>query len=227
MKIFKMEMALPEGLYNASVQGCLPYTWKLSINSTRKWMRLAKAVKEIENPCHSRAIGAILVDPDADALISSGHNGPPSGCLSNDNPDYLRKVVWPQLTEEERKTALPSVEPNCDLYCSTYGNNKICPRKPINAPSGKRLELCNCIHGEVDAICKAKASGGRIAGSYMFAYCGVPCADCTKIIINSKVDCVMAIAHDHGDYSPYSSRFNFEKSQVRLFLVPEEWIWKE
>lgn len=201
-----------------------PLGYKLSIPETKKWLRLAKAVKEVENPCHSRQIGVVIVDPDTNSLISSGHNGPPQGCPANDDPEYLRNVVWPQLTDEEASEALKNEKRtvSCDTFVDKYANCKTCPRKPIGAPSGKRLELCTCIHGEVDAITRANRD---VSGTYMMCYCGVPCIECTKVIINSGIDTVVGIDHGRGDYSLYSSRWLFEKSKVKLVLVPEDWIW--
>jgi deoxycytidylate deaminase len=203
---------------------------KFTHEETRKWFKLAKAVMDVESPCHSRQIGVVIVDPETNSLVSSGHNGPPQGCPRNDDPNYLRSVVWPQLTDEEKRIALPDWSdvapsgyeiPDSERFVNRYGNCGVCPRKHINAPSGKRLELCTCIHGEVDAITRANRS---VAGCYMFCYCGVPCIECTKVIINSGLDIVMAIDHGRGDYSPYSSRWLFEKSAVRLVLVKEDWI---
>ena len=197
-----------------------PVNYKLETKETKKWLRLARAVKEVENPCYSRQIGVVIVDPDTNSLVSSGHNGPPQGCPKNDDPDYLRTVVWPQLTTEERAELPLFTE---DQFVDRYANCKTCPRKPIGAPSGTRLELCTCIHGEVDAITRANRS---VAGCYMLCYSGVPCIECTKVIINAGIDTVVGI-DGKMDYSPYSSRWLFEKSKVRLVLVPEEWIWND
>lgn len=233
MQIFEIGKTY-ECFNGIKIQG-FPATYKLSTESTKKWMRVAKAIKEVENPCYSRQIGVILVDPDTNSLISSGHNGPPANCPKNDDPRYLANVVWPQLTKEEQDIAMKKVQKTdkfsyaspLDVFVAEYGNCKTCPRKHIDAPSGKRLELCTCIHGETDAIVKAKAAGGRVAGSYMFAYCGVPCIECTKLIINSSISVVVAIDHGRGDYSPYSSRWLFENSRVDLMLVQEDWILKD
>lgn len=224
-----------------------PSNYKLQTTETKKWLRLAKSVKEVENPCFSRQIGVVIVDPDTNSLVSSGHNGPPQGCPKNDDPDYLRNVVWPQLTPAEKVLMLfgdisntapsrsepidatvlrdaLSGRPPEDLICDSYGGKKFCPRKLVGALSGKRLELCTCIHGEVDAITRANRD---VSGCYMMCYCGVPCIECTKVIINSGIDTVVGIDHGGGDYSLYSSRWLFEKSKVQLILVPEEWIWKD
>jgi len=203
---------------------CWPWKHKLSFPETKKWLRLAKAVKEVENPCYSRQIGVVIVDPDTNSLVSSGHNGPPQGCPKNDNPDYLRNVVWPQLTHDESYRAIGYERADVDSFVEKYANCKTCPRKPIGAPSGKRLELCTCIHGEVDAITRANRD---VSGCYMMCYCGVPCIECTKVIINSGIDTVIGIDHGRGDYSLYSSRWLFEQSKVKLVLVSEEWIWKD
>lgn len=210
----------------------LPQNYKLSDQETKKWLRLAKAVKEVENPCFSRQIGVVIVDPETNAFVSSGHNGPPQGCPKNDDPDYLQNVVWPQLTEEEIALALKDCEVGVSgfetsdqkRFVDHNSNCKTCPRKVIGAASGKRLELCTCIHGEVDAIARANRS---VAGCYMMCYCGVPCIECTKVIINSGINTVVGIDHGRGDYSAYSSRWLFEQSKVQLILVSEDWIWKD
>jgi len=61
----------------------------------------------------------------------------------------------------------------------------------------------------------------------MFCYCGIPCSECTKVIINARIDTVIAIDKNQPDYSPYSSRWLYENSAVKLFLVPEDWIWQD
>lgn len=207
-----------------------PIDYKLNKEQTKKWLRLAKAVKEVENPCYSRQIGVVIIDPDTNSLVSSGHNGPPEGCPRNDDADYLRNVVWPQLAENEKVSVFEldntfhSIRTDVDAFVDKFANCKTCPRKPTGAPSGKRLELCTCIHGEVDAITRANRD---VSGFYMMCYCGVPCIECTKVIINSGIDTVVGIDHGRGDYSAYSSRWLFEKSKVRLILVPEDWIWRD
>jgi deoxycytidylate deaminase len=204
-------------------ENCWPSDYKLTTAETRKWLRLAKAVKEVENPCFSRQIGVVIVDPNTSSLVSSGHNGPPQNCPPNDDPDYLRNVVWPQLTPQEKTYACKITEQHSNEWFSkAFADCKQCPRRIVGAPSGKRLELCTCIHGEVDAITRANRS---VAGCYMVCYCGVPCIECTKVIINAGIDTVVGIDHGKGDYSLYSSRWLFEKSNVQLVLVPEDWIW--
>jgi deoxycytidylate deaminase len=197
---------------------------KLTDIEIKKWMRLAKAVKDVENPCYSRQIGVVIVDPDTNSLVSSGHNGPPQGCPKNDDPDYLRNVVWPQLSGEEKANICHDFTFTEDKFTDKFANCKTCPRRVIGAPSGKRLELCTCIHGEVDAVTRANRN---VSGCCMFCYCGVPCIECTKVIINAGIATVISINHGKGDYSLYSSRWLFEQSKVRLILISEDWFWQD
>lgn len=141
-------------IQEVSNSGIWPGAYVLNEKETKKWMRLAKAVKEVENPCYSRQIGVVIVDPYTNALVSSGHNGPPQNCPPNDDYDYLKSVVWPQLTEDEKLKAKghyhyePDVKYNVednDKFATNFGGCRTCPRKPIGAPSGKRLELCTCL----------------------------------------------------------------------------------
>jgi deoxycytidylate deaminase len=208
-----------------------PADCKLNDTEAKKWFRLAKSVKEVENPCYSRQIGVVIVDPDTNSLVSSGHNGPPQNCPKNDDHGYLKDVVWPQLTliERDRAKATYHFKPDYhvaedQLFAENFRGCKTCPRKPIGAASGQRLELCTCIHGEVDAVTRANRD---VSGFYMLCYCGVPCIECTKVIINAGIDTVFAIDHGKSDYSLYSSRWLFEQSRVKLNLVSEDWIWKD
>jgi deoxycytidylate deaminase len=145
-----------------------------------------------------------------------------------DDPDYLEKVVVPQLSTHELMVAMkgggyaPELR---DKFVKDYSHCGICPRRIIGAPSGQRLELCTCIHGETDAVTKARRP---LFDCWMICACGVPCIDCTKIILEAGLHTVVAVvpadADEGGDYSPYSSRWMFEKSNTNLLLVPPEWF---
>lgn len=200
----------------------------LTKDKLKKWMRLANFVKENENPCLSRQIGVIIVDPRADVVVSTGHNGPPQDLPACDDSDYLQRVVLPQLGNDELKCAVDDMglteKERKDIFVQRYANCGTCPRKLIGALSGQRLELCTCIHGETDAIAKA---GRNLSDCWMVCACGVPCIECTKVILESRLEAVVALDHGKGtqvDYSPYSSRWMFEKSEkTKLILVPSDW----
>jgi dCMP deaminase len=182
----------------------------------KKYMRMAKFVAEDQNPCYSRNIGVVLVDPVANRVIGTGYNGPPKGVPHTDDPEYLQEVVWPQLTDAEKANA------NCTFvnnFVEKYGNCATCPRKVVGAASGTRLELCSCAHGEANCIVNAAAD---THGSYMFCYCGVPCIECTKLIINAGVKKVYCIKWDK-DYS-VGSRWLFAKRGVELIVLEKEFF---
>ena len=139
----------------------------------KKFMKIAKGVKEAEDPCLSRAIGTIIVDPETESVVSTGHNGPPLGLSLYDDRDYLENVVWEQLTSQEKAQALRcgmdiSDKVNKQKFLEMYTGCGQCPRKVIGAPSGVRLELCTCAHSEANAVIKAAQP---IAGFWMFCWC--------------------------------------------------------
>lgn len=197
----------------------------------RKYMRLAKQVGEDNNPCHSRKIGVVIVDPVANKILGTGYNGPPRDTPHCDDREYLEQIFWPQLTEEEKKLAImaalpttfpplsPDNQPNpCKLVCDRFANSQTCPRKIIGAPSGKRLELCSCAHAETNAIVNAS---DNLYGSAMFCWCGVPCFECTKLICNAGIKAVFCIDWG-GDYS-HGSRWLFQKSGVTIIEHEPAW----
>jgi deoxycytidylate deaminase len=198
----------------------------------KKFMAIAKGVMNSENPCPSRAIGTIIVDPETLSVVSTGHNGPPGDLPRCDDRDYLENVVWGQLLPQEKENALRnhltmSDKENKEKFLDLFADCGQCPRKVIGAPSGIRLELCTCAHSEANAVIKAARD---ITGMWMFCYCGVPCHDCCKPIIESRLSTVVAIdKHEPGcsyeqkrraDYS-YGSRWMLEKAGVQLVMVRE------
>ncbi len=199
-----------------------------------KYMRLAKQVGEDNNPCHSRKIGSVIVRATEDGsgkVIGTGYNGPPRGTPHCDESVYLKEIFWPQLDPIEKQKAFATTtfaatlityedtdKQMCDAVCDKWSNSKTCPRKIIGAPSGKRLELCSCAHSETNAIVNASDD---LEGAIMFCWCGVPCVECTKLIINAGVKTVYVI--DWGaDYS-MGSRWFFEKAGVKIIEHPPEY----
>jgi deoxycytidylate deaminase len=188
----------------------------------KKYMRMAKQVGEDMNPCYSRSIGVIVVRNHGDGsgkVLGTGYNGPPRNTPHCDDREYLAQIVWPQLTEQEKLLAnhKAGVKPDheytdeqlCENFANTLAGCKTCPRKIVGAPSGKRLELCSCAHAETNAIVNASDD---LYGAEMFCWCGCPCYECTKLIINSGIKKVYII--DWGaDYS-HGSRFLFHKAGV-------------
>lgn len=64
-----------------------------------------------------------------------------------------------------------------------------CLRKEKGIPSGERHELCRGLHAEQNSIIQAALHGVSVEGATL--YCtNMPCAICTKMIINSRIECV-------------------------------------
>jgi dCMP deaminase len=201
-----------------------------------KYMRLAKQVGEDKNPCYSRKIGVVVVrayDDGSGRVLGTGYNGPPRGTPHCDERGYLQEIFWPQLDPVEKAKAFHAAggamfggthsdDEMCQLVCDKYANSKTCPRKIIGAPSGKRLELCSCAHAETNAIVN---STDDLHGAYMFCWCGVPCVECTKLIINAGIRKVFTI--DWGaDYS-HGSRWLFEQAGIEVICLPPEYYLSE
>lgn len=159
----------------------------------RKYMRFAKLVGEDQNPCYSRHIGAVIVNPDENRVVGTGYNGPPKKHPHTDSREFLDRIVWPQLTDCEKRTALKCVdldESSKSTFLEVFTDCKTCPRRVVGAQSGTRLELCNCVHAEANAIINASES---LRGCWMFAWCGIPCSECAKLIVNKQISTVVCL----------------------------------
>ncbi len=220
-----------------------PVLWGFNPADIRKWMGIAKNYQESPDNCLSRQIGCVIVDPEANALVSAGHNGPPDDTKRCDTEDYLRNVLWPQLRQEEKEYAgkngkhklaegckfgdLKHIDEELELFITNYARCGECPRRMVGCPSGQRLELCTCAHGETNSIIRAHRS---VRNMWMFCWCGVPCVECTKLIINSKIHTVVALDKfpddtlGTQDYSPYVSRWLYKQGKTNLILVTEGWL---
>lgn len=196
-----------------------------------KYMRQAKLVGEDRNPCYSRKIGIVIVRTYGDGdskILGTGYNGPPRKTPHCTDPDYLKEVFWPQLTVTEKTAAASAAgctiqgghsdESLCNIVCEKFGNEKICPRKIVGAASGQRLELCSCAHGETNAIVNCSED---LHGAIMFCWCGVPCFECTKLIINAGIKTIYVVKWAN-DYSR-GSRWLFAKKGVEIIEHPEEY----
>ena len=73
----------------------------LSDKFIKKYLRLAKFISEDQNPCYSRHVGAVIVDPVINKVVGTGYNGPPKDVPHCDSSEHLKNVVWPQLTQTE------------------------------------------------------------------------------------------------------------------------------
>jgi len=202
---------------------------RLTVERVKYWMRVAGMIEESENPCYSRKIGVVIINPATDTLVSIGHNGPPYGNPSCDDKDYLQDVVWPQLTETERQHAFELMKKEMhpiteycheNWFATYYAGCKVCPRRLIGADSGKRLEICSCAHAEHNAVVNAARD---LSGFFMICHCGIPCTECSKTIVSSGIQTVVCLARAR-DYSPYTSRCILRNGGVNVIIKPEEYF---
>lgn len=178
-------------------------------------MKLAKLLGEDSNPCYSRKIGVLIVDPKINKIVGTGYNGPPRNVPHCDSAEHLENVVWPQLSQAEKQNLTHKSE-TVSEFVGNYKDCKTCPRRLIGAPSGKRLELCSCAHAEANAIVNAAQD---INGCVMFAYCLLPCIECTKLIINSGIK-TLYCCREETDYS-VGSRFLFKEALIEVVELDE------
>ena len=95
----------------------------------------------------------------------------------------LRRRVGAVLVKDKRILATGyNGAPRGLKHClDTY-----CMREKLKIPSGQRHELCRGLHAEQNAIIQAAFHGIRIQGATL--YCtNLPCAICTKMIINAGI----------------------------------------
>jgi len=189
---------------------------KLSINNKHilKYMKLAKLIGEESNPCYSRKIGVVIINPKTNSIISTGYNGPPSGTPHTDEPSYLKMIYNKLLTKKEKKSLEIVRVTNDREFSDNYANCKVCPRRILNIDSGKRLELCSCAHAEANALVNASKNNSSTQDCYMFMSCGIPCIECAKLIINAGISNIICLK-DRPDYSP-QSRWLFNKAGIKI-----------
>jgi dCMP deaminase len=95
----------------------------------------------------------------------------------------LRRQVGAVLVMEKRLLATGyNGAPSGLAHCLEVG----CLREQRQIPSGERHELCRGLHAEQNVIIQAAFHGIRIQGSTL--YCtNLPCAICTKMLINAGI----------------------------------------
>jgi len=95
----------------------------------------------------------------------------------------LRRQVGAVLVMDKRLLATGyNGAPSGLAHCLEVG----CLREEKQIPSGERHELCRGLHAEQNVIIQAAFHGIRIQGSIL--YCtNLPCAICTKMIINAGI----------------------------------------
>jgi dCMP deaminase len=110
----------------------------------------------------------------------------------------LRRGVGAVLVRDKRLISTGyNGAPSGISHCLEVG----CLRQQQNIPSGERHELCRGLHAEQNAIIQAALYGVSVEGATL--YCtNLPCAICTKMLINSRI---VAIYYKEGYADSLSS----------------------
>ena len=172
------------------------------MNKDQYFMKIAKVVST-QSKCLSRQIGAVLVRDSH--IIATGYNGPPMGV------------------------------PHCEWrdWLGNYSNSMkepiyICPRERAGFESGEGLQLCPAVHAEMNTILEAARFGISTMATTIYCYCGIPCKDCAKELINAGVWRVVHLAtpfHPDTDTTGYNftlARILFEAVGVQVDAIELE-----
>jgi dCMP deaminase len=156
-----------------------------------KWdlyfLKIAKEVSK-NSKCLSRQIGAIIVKDKA--IISTGYNGAPRGVPHCNERD---KSFFDELFSQEGS----EIDYNMYKY-----DKSICPRRNYSFNSGKGLFMCQAGHAERNAIVQAARNGASTLDTTLYAYCALPCKDCSIEIINAGIKEIVCLEGE--DYDKYS-----------------------
>lgn len=96
------------------------------------------------------------------------------------------------------------------LHCSDRG----CLREERGIPSGDRLDICNGVHAEINAIIQAAIHGASCADTTLYVTIQ-PCLSCAKAIINANIKRLVY----EGDYPDELARCLLKESSVKV----EKW----
>lgn len=95
-----------------------------------------------------------------------------------------RRKVGAILVKDKRIIATGyNGAPSNISHCLDVG----CLREQQGIPSGERHELCRGLHAEQNAIIQAAILGFSVRGATLFCT-NMPCAICTKMLINIEID---------------------------------------
>jgi dCMP deaminase len=124
----------------------------------------------------------------------------------------LRRQVGAVLVMDKRLLATGyNGAPSGLAHCLEVG----CLREKRQIPSGERHELCRGLHAEQNVIIQAAFHGIRIQGSTL--YCtNLPCAICTKMLINAGIREIIY----EGGYADDLSKEMLLEARIPIRQIP-------
>jgi len=172
-------------------------------SSQREWdihfMKEAKLWME-RSKCLSRQIGAVLVQ--GKHVIATGYNGPPSGVPHCDRRDDTGRYM----------------EEGIVLATSDGEHVNTCPRQRMGFKSGEGMEHCVAVHAEINPIMQAAREGCSTVGATLYAYCGTPCVNCMKEIIQAGIKRIVCLGKSGSSYAPIKDGDNPTKKDYNFPL---------
>ena len=57
-------------------------------------MSLARVMANDQNPCLSRKVGVVVVDPSTNGIVGAGYNGPPENTPHCNDVEFLKNFFW-------------------------------------------------------------------------------------------------------------------------------------
>ncbi len=181
--------------------------------SQRSWdlhfMKEAKLWME-RSKCLSRQIGAVLVQNKR--VIATGYNGPPAGVPHCDHRDALGRYT--HLVRD----VTSGEELRCTIDGKAFFLVETCPRQRMGYKSGEGMEHCVAIHAEINPIMQAAKMGIPSDGATLYCYCGTPCVNCAKEIINAGIKRIVCLGKSGSSYAPLKDGDNPAKKEYNFPL---------
>jgi len=191
----------------------------------KKYMRLAKFVAKDQPVCPSRQVGAVIVDPILNKVVGTGYNGPPPGTPHTDSRIYLEEYLWPLLTNDDIVSIglmyknHDSQEITKTQFIDEFAGKGKCPRRILNVPSGRKMNLCTCGHAEVNAIINAAQN---LNGCEMFLWETSPCVPCAHAIIMARISTLHCFK---GNFYANEANWLLEQAKITIHRYSQEWIF--
>jgi len=194
---------------------------ELSNKYLKYYMKLTKEAALNSECCLSRKVACLIVNPLTNSIVATGINGVPRGTPNAGSLSFLNHVWESRLSDEDRgrckdkQEFIDKVRGKCDTKKCWR-----CPRQVLNYKSGERLDICGCVHAEVNALANAAKTNSNTLGCYVFIWEPTCCSNCAAALINAQISTVVWI-RPLKDYS-VDSRWLFGKAGINIIEIDKQ-----
>ena len=125
-----------------------------------KYMRLARQIAFDNNPCFSRKVGVVVVDPATRGIVGAGYNGPPEGTPHCNELSFLHNFFWPQLSKEEKNSLFTSMADSSWWWkrsSEKTRRHQICEYISSRASTQQGTPSTSFLYPQKDSLCFAGA----------------------------------------------------------------------